>query len=58
MKSKLTAAIGTLLLLIGVSQYIFPLFLDQLGSYSGLVGFLFVFAGISLLKVRKDQINK
>jgi len=58
MKHKLITMQGWVLLLTGVGLYIYPVFLDEIGSRSGLVAFVIIFAGISLLKYRKDQINK
>jgi hypothetical protein len=58
MKLKLLNWLGWLILVIGVVLYIFPIFHEQIGSYSGLVAFVVIFVGISLLKYRKDQLNK
>ena len=58
MKQKLITLLGWALLLSGVGLYIYPVFLDDIGSRSGLVAFVIIFVGISLLKYRKDQINK
>ena len=58
MKQKLIAIFGWTLLFIGVGLYIYPVFLDDMGTRSGLVAFVIIFVGISLLKYRKDQINK
>lgn len=58
MKQKLIKVVGWTLLLTGVGLYIYPVFLVEIGSRSGLVAFVIIFAGISLLKYRKDQINK
>lgn len=50
--------LGWLLLIVGLFLYIVPMFYSILGSYSGLVAFILIFIGISLLKYRKDQINR
>ncbi|WP_196140045.1 hypothetical protein [Aliikangiella sp. G2MR2-5] len=52
------ARLGWLILLIGLVLYIVPLFYEQIGFYSGLLAFALIFIGITLLKLRKDQINR
>jgi hypothetical protein len=49
--------LGWLLLSFGLLLYIKPLFYDVLGFNSGLIAFLLIFIGITLLKYRKDQLN-
>ncbi|MGX5175348.1 hypothetical protein ACUR5C_15115 [Aliikangiella sp. IMCC44653] len=56
-KHKLTLVAGWACLLFGVLMYIFPIFYNSLGHQSGLVAFVLIFIGISLLKYRKDQLN-
>lgn len=58
MKSKISDFLGWLLLAFGLLLYVIPLFENLLGHYSGLLAFILIFVGISLLKYRKDQINK
>lgn len=58
MRQKLITIFGWTLLLVGVGLYIYPVFLDDMGTRGGLVAFVIIFVGISLLKYRKDQINK
>ena len=58
MKQKLITFVGWTLLLTGIGLYIYPVYLEEIGSRSGLVAFVIIFAGISLLKYRKDQINE
>ena len=55
--SKWSTIVGWGLLVIGLVLYVVPLFYELLGFYSGLFAFLLIFAGISLLKYRKDQIK-
>jgi amino acid transporter len=57
-KNQLTLITGWFCLLFGVLMYIFPIFYTLLGHQSGLVAFVLIFIGISLLKYRKDQVNK
>lgn len=49
---------GWFLLLCGVLLYVVPLLYDWLGFHSGLFAFALIFIGVSLLKYRKDQLNK
>ncbi len=58
MKLSIITILGWALLFLGVALYIFPIFVDEIGVRSGLVAFVIIFVGISLLKYRKDQINK
>ena len=58
MKNKLSNILGWLLLVFGLLLYVVPLFNDWLGHYSGLLAFALIFIGITLLKYRKDQLNK
>ncbi len=57
-KSKLLSVIGWFCLGFGILLYIVPLFYEWLGHQSGLVAFILIFIGISLLKYRKDQITR
>ena len=57
-KHQLTNVLGWILLVSGVLLYVVPLFYDWFGFYSGLLAFILIFIGISLLKYRKDQINQ
>ncbi len=52
------AILGWVLLLSGLFLYVVPLFYFSMGFYSGLFAFMLIFAGISLLKYRKDQLNQ
>jgi|GEM_PF-4097192 len=56
--TTLSNFIGWLLLVIGLLLYIVPLFFSVTGHYSGLLAFALIFIGISLLKYRKDQMDK
>ncbi|WP_444996547.1 hypothetical protein [Aliikangiella sp. IMCC44359] len=57
-KNRLLTVLGWCCLLVGVTLYVVPLIYNQLGHHSGLVAFAIIFVGITLLKYRKDQINK
>ena len=57
-KNKLFNLIGWLLLCSGLLLYVVPLFFELIGHYSGLLAFSLIFVGITLLKYRKDQMNK
>ena len=57
-KSKLLNIIGWLMLGVGLLLYVVPLFFETTGHYSGLLAFGVIFIGITLLKYRKDQLNK
>jgi len=50
--------LGWCLLLLGVSGYILPWYYQWLEFHSGLVAFLLIFVGISLLRIRKDQLDE
>ncbi len=50
--------LGWGLLGFGLLLYVIPVFYEYLGFYSGLLAFGLIFIGISLLKLRKDQINQ
>lgn len=56
-KLNTLTGLGWVLLTVGVTLYIFPFFYQYVGSYSGLIAFALIFAGISLLKYRKDQMK-
>jgi len=58
MKPKIINFVGVLLLFLGIVLTIYPFFLDDLGAQSGLFAFVLIFVGVSLLKYRKDQLNK
>lgn len=49
--------VAILLLLVGIVNYIYPLFYEFFGNNSGVVSFFLIFIGVTLLKYRKDQIN-
>ncbi|MET1255867.1 hypothetical protein [Aliikangiella maris] len=57
-KAQIMNIIGWVLLLIGIILYILPVAFEWLGHYSGLLAFVFIFCGITLLKLRKDQLNR
>ena len=57
-KSLFASIAGWVCLLSGVFLYVTPVFYDWLGFHSGLVAFILVFIGVSLLKFRKDQLNR
>jgi len=57
-KNRLSLIAGWLLLAAGVILYIVPVFYEFLGFHSGLVAFILIFIGVTLLKYRKDQLNK
>jgi len=50
--------LGWGLLLAGILLYIVPLFYAVTGFYSGLFAFCLIFIGVSLLRYRKDQLNR
>ena len=54
---KLMNYVAILLLLVGIVNYIYPLFFEFFGNNSGVVSFFLIFIGVTLLKYRKDQIN-
>ena len=58
LKQRLISACGWSCLCVGIFLTIVPVFYERLGHQSGLVAFGILFIGISLLKVRKDQIEK
>lgn len=58
LNNKFTGVIGWFLLISGLVLYVVPLFYDFFGFHSGLFAFLLIFVGISLLKYRKDQLNR
>ena len=56
---KAQNTLGYLLVIIGLICFINPFsLLDSMGHYIGLLGFAFIFIGITLLKKRKDQLAK
>jgi len=57
-KTKTMHIFGWLCLAAGVLLYVFPLFYATLGFHSGLFAFILIFIGISILKLRKDQLNR
>jgi len=55
---KIQQGLGWAFLVLGVSGYVLPWFYEWLGFRGGLVAFLLIFIGISLLRIRKDQLDK
>jgi len=58
MKTAILNLFAWSLIIIGIVLSVFPFFYNQIGALSGLLAFAILFVGISLLKLRKDQLNK